>query len=471
MPRRVITTPQSKLSRRSFFGAAAGISLGLTGLRRSYGLDGLLPAPVVGFGPLVDDPHGLLALPEGFKYTIISRVGERMDDGFYVPDRHDGMATFPGPDGSTLLVRNHEMSWGAPGRLGPFGSDNGLLRRLDPGTVYDIGGNGEPALGGTTTLLFDTREQRLLGHRLSLAGTLVNCAGGPTPWGSWISCEETSQRVGDGRLEDHGYNFEVPATWDGGVVTPVPLKAMGRFEHEAVAVDPESGIVYQTEDEGDGLIYRLIPNRPGELAAGGRLQALRVLDQPSMDVRNWEEQTVWPGSPLAVGWIDLSDVGSPDADMRLRGFEAGAARFARGEGMWWTQSSVYFACTTGGDARKGQIWRYVPSPYEGTSREAEEPGTLELFIEPNDGTLIENADNLTAAPWGDLIVCEDGYNEDDYLSGVTPAGDIYRLGHNLQGRGEFAGACFSPDGTTLFVNMQIQGLTVAITGPWERGAG
>ena len=169
MPRRVITTPQSKLSRRSFFGAAAGISLGLTGLRRSYGLDGLLPAPVVGFGPLVDDPDALLALPEGFKYTIISGVGEPMDDGFYVPARHDGMATFPGPDGSTLLVRNHEMSWGAPGRLGPFGLDNRLLRRLDPGTVYDIGGNGEPALGGTTTLLFDTREQRLLGHRLSLA--------------------------------------------------------------------------------------------------------------------------------------------------------------------------------------------------------------------------------------------------------------------------------------------------------------
>ena len=274
--------------------------------------------------------------------------------------------------------------------------------------------------------------------------------------------------MGDGRLEDHGYNFEVPATWDGGVVTPVPLRAMGRFDHEAVAVHPESGIVYQTEDEWDGLIYRFIPNRPGELVAGGRLQALRILDQPSMDMRNWEEQTVWPGSPLAVGWIDMSDVESPDADMRLRGFEAGAARFARGEGMWWTQSSVYFACTTGGDARKGQIWRYVPSPYEGTSREAEEPGTVELFIEPNDGTIIENADNLTAAPWGDLIVCEDGYNEDDYLSGVTPEGDIYRLGHNQQGRGEFAGSCFSPDGTTLFVNLQIQALTVAITGPWER---
>ncbi|MEO2003903.1 MAG: alkaline phosphatase PhoX [Candidatus Poribacteria bacterium] len=187
-----------------------------------------------------------------------------------------------------------------------------------------------------------------------------------------------------------------------------------------------------------------------------------------MDVRNWEEQTVWPGSPLAVGWIDLSDVESPDADMRLRGFEGGAARFARGEGMWWTNGGVYFACTNGGDARKGQIWRYVPSPYEGTSREAEEPGTVELFIEPNDGTVIENADNLTAAPWGDLIVCEDGYNEDDYLSGVTPAGDIYRLGHNQQGRGEFAGSCFSPDGTTLFVNMQTQALTVAITGPWDR---
>ena len=465
-----MTAPQSALSRRSFFGAAAGISLGLTGLRRSYGLDGLLPAPAFGFGPLVDDPEALLALPEGFSYTVISRAGELMSDGFYVPARHDGMATFPGPDGFTLLVRNHEMNRGSPavpGRLGAFGNDNELLERLDPGTVYDIGDGGRPALGGTTTLLFDTREQRLVGHRLSLAGTLVNCAGGPTPWGSWISCEETVDTVGQGRLQDHGYNFEVPATWDGGVVTPVPLKAMGRFRHEAVAVHPASGIVYETEDRSDSLIYRFIPDRPGELARGGRLQALRILDQPSMDTRNWDGQTVRSGLPLAVAWIDMSDVEAPDDDLRSRGFEAGAARFARGEGMWWANNTVYFACTDGGDARKGQIWSYVPSPYEGTSRESEEPGTVELFIEPNDGTLCENADNLTAAPWGDLIVCEDGTG-DDYLFGVTPAGEMYKFGHNQAGNGEFAGSCFSPDGTTLFVNMQNQGLTVAITGPWEQ---
>ena len=469
MPRRVMTMPQSMLSRRSFFGAAAGISLGLAGLRRSYGLDGLLPAPVLGFGPLVDDPEDLLALPEGFSYRIISRVGERMDDGFYVPARHDGMAAFPGPGGTTLLVRDHEMNWGAPGRLGPFGPGNELLERLDPGTVYDIGERGRPALGGTTTLLFDTREQRLVGHRLSLTGTLVNCAGGPTPWGSWISCEETLNKAGQGRREDHGYNFEVPATWDGGVVTPVPLRAMGRFSHEAVAVDPASGIVYQTEDEWNALIYRFIPDRPGELVAGGRLQALRVLGEPSMDTRNWGWRTVWPGSPLAVGWIDMSDVESPNADLRHRGFEAGAARFARGEGMWWANSAVYFACTNGGAARKGQIWRYVPSPSEGTARESEEPGSVELFIEPSDGSLVPNADNLTAAPWGDLIVCEDAAGE-DYLFGVTPAGETYRFGRNQAGNGEFAGSCFSPDGTTLFVNMQLQGLTVAITGPWEQRA-
>jgi len=469
MPRRAMTAPQSTLSRRSFFGAAAAMSLGLAGLRRSYGLDGLLPAPVFGFGPLIDDPEGLLALPEGFSYTVFSRVGERMSDGFYVPARHDGMAAFPGPDGYTLLIRNHELRWGTPGRLGAFGQGNELLGRLDPGAVYDIGESGRAALGGATTLLYDTREQRLVAHRLSLVGTLVNCAGGPTPWGSWISCEETVDNAGEGRLEDHGYNFEVPATWDGGVVTPVALKAMGRFKHEAVAVDPASGIVYQTEDQGNGLIYRFIPARPGELAAGGRLQALRILDQPSMDTRNWEEQTVLPGSPLAVGWIDMSDVESPDDDLRFRGFAAGTARFARGEGMWWTNNAVYFTCTNGGDARKGQIWRYVPSPYEGTSRESEEPGTVELFIEPNDGTLVENADNLTATPWGDLIVCEDGTG-DDYLFGVTPAGEIYEFGHNQAGTGEFAGSCFSPDGTTLFVNLQLQGLTLAIIGPWERRA-
>ncbi len=458
------------LTRRAFLGASA-VTLGLAGLRSIFDPRGLLAAVRVDpFGPLVDDPAGLLALPEGFSYTILSRAGETMDDGFLVPDAHDGMATFPGPDGMTLLVRNHELTWGTDADRGPFGAGNALFSNLDATRCWDAGVDGTtPGLGGTTTLLYDTANQRLVGHRLSLVGTVRNCAGGPTPWGSWVTCEETTQRAGtNGTMYDHGYNFEVPAVWGAPPVAPVALKAMGRFNHEAIAVDEASGVVYQTEDDGEGLIYRFLPTVPGNLAAGGRLQAMVFVDARSLDTRNWDEQLIEVGTEHAVTWIDMDDVESPEGDLRHRGFAQGAARFARGEGMWTGADGIYFACTNGGRERKGQIWRYRPSPWEGTPREAEAPGRVELFVEPNDSALVENADNLCVAPWGDLIICEDGTG-DDYMVGVTPAGELYHLGHNMAGPGEFAGSCFSPDGSTLFVNMQAEGHTVAITGPWEKG--
>jgi secreted PhoX family phosphatase len=455
------------LTRRAFLGTTA-VTLGLGGLKAVFDPRGLLAVePTDPFGPLIDDPAGVLALPEGFSYRIVSRAGERMNDGFFVPANHDGMAAFPGPDGLTLLVRNHELGHGAD--RGPFGIGHRLLSEIDPSCVFDPGPGGDPAVGGTTTLLYDTAAQELVGHRLSLTGTIRNCAGGPTPWGSWITCEETTVRAGGRTLRDHGYNFEVPAVWDAPPVQPVPLEAMGRFNHEAIAVDEASGIVYQTEDDGEGLIYRFIPEVPGELAKGGRLQALGVRDTRSLDTRNWDAELVRIGDPMAVTWIDLEDVEAPEGDLRYRGFEDGAARFARGEGMWAGEDGIYFTCTNGGRERKGQIFRYRPSPFEGTAREADRPGTLELFVESNDARLMENADNLCVAPWGDLIVCEDGTG-DDYFFGVTPDGKIYRLGHNLTGEGEFAGSCFSPDGSTLFVNMQSQGWTLAITGPWERAS-
>lgn len=454
------------ISRRRFLRSASAISLGFAGLQCTrIGVTARDASGVGGFGPLLDDPEGLIALPEGFSYTIVSRWGETMDDGFLVPSRHDGMGAFPGPDGTTLLVRNHEVGPGADPDQSAFGVDLALLDRLDRGRVYDAGG-GVPAFGGTTTVQFDTATQTLVSHRLSLAGTLVNCAGGPTPWGSWVSCEEITGAAGEGRFERaHGFNFEVPARLDALPVEPVPLRAMGRFVHEAVAVQPDSGIVYETEDLSDGLLYRFLPNVPGRLAEGGRLQALAVRDAPGLDTRNFDGRGIEPGVPMQVEWIDLDDVESPDDDLRYRGHAAGAARFARGEGIWYGDDEVYVACTNGGEAGKGQIWRYIPSPAEGRPEEAADPGTLELFVEPNDGTLIENADNLTIAPWGDLIVCEDGTG-DDYLVGITPEGDIYRFARNLNGNGEFAGCCFSPDGSTFFVNMQVDGWTLAIRGPW-----
>ena len=161
----------------------------------------------------------------------------------------------------------------------------------------------------------------------------------------------------------------------------------------------------------------------------------------------------------------MEDIESPEDDLRQSGFYAGCcARFARGEGIWTGKDGIYFACTDGGVKRKGQIWRYVPSPAEGSPGETKQPGTLELFIEPNDGALVEGCDNVTMAPWGDLIVCEDG-NSPQFLVGVRPDGSTYKLGRTTIS--ELAGACFSPDGSTLFVYIQTPGMTLAITGPWK----
>ena len=423
-----------------------------------------------GYGSLVSDPEKILDLPAGFSYRIVSRAGERMDDGFHVPGKPDGMAAFAGEGGTTIVVRNHEISSGAPGDAGPFGRENELSGNVHESQRYDVGVDGAPCLGGTTSFIYDTDANRLESQYLSLAGTLRNCAGGPTPWDSWVTCEETVELPGKNCLKRHGYNFEVPARMEAYLAEPTPLVEMGRFNHEAIAVDPGSGIVYQTEDRQDSCVYRFIPNEPGKLAKGGRLQALSI-DGPGakgVDTRNWTDRTLVPGETKRARWVDLDDVDSEKDFLRYRAFDKGAARFARGEGMWQGHDSIFFACTSGGRNKKGQIWRYTPSPLEGQADESDNPGALELFLEPNDGNLIENADNLTIAPWGDVIVCEDSKG-DNFLVGVTAQGAIYKLGHNRYNESEFAGATFSPDGKALFVNIQHTGLTLAITGPW-RGA-
>jgi len=240
---------------------------------------------------------------------------------------------------------------------------------------------------------------------------------------------------------------------------------MGRFRHEAVAVSPESGIVYLTEDLNDGVLYRYLPDDPTHLREGGRLQALAVTDRLSADLRDWEGiPPMQQGDVRTVHWVDLEDVDSPDDSLRYQAFDRGAARFARAEGMWHGDGEVFFACTTGGRAKAGQLWRYHPARpgVEGTRHERTEPGTLELFLQPDDPSVLENADNITQSPSGDLVVCEDGSGE-QFLLGVTPRGTIYPIARNALNNSEFAGCCFSPDGSTLFVNYQNPGLTIAIT--------
>ena len=470
-------------SRRHFLASTSAVAAGLGGLRTLlHPSDGYAYAPennLFGYGPLRSDPEGKIDLPEGFSYRVVSKAGKKMDDGFILPGAPDGMATFPGPNGETILIRNHEVE---AGKDAPWGKKNELFQNIDKEKVYDAGDGKTPCCGGTTTVVYDTKKQEVVREFLSLAGTNRNCAGGPTPWNTWITCEETvipKAKKGEKYAaelpyvakytteKDHGYNFEVPATTQPGLAEPTALIDMGRFNHEAVAVDPKTGIVYQTEDRGDSLIYRFIPNTKGKLADGGKLQALVVREHPSADLRNWNKQITAVGQSLDIAWIDMEDVESPKDDLRLRGFEAGAARFARGEGMWYTAGKIYFACTNGGKTKDGQVFCYTPSEAEGTKDEEKMPARLELFIEPNDSKLLHAADNVTVAPWGDLVLCEDRAELVVRLVGVTPKGQLYTLAMSHL-RTEFAGSVFSPDGSTLFVNSQGTGETWAITGPWDR---
>ncbi|MEL0011513.1 MAG: alkaline phosphatase PhoX, partial [Bacteroidota bacterium] len=338
---------------------------------------------------------------------------------------------------------------------------------------YDSGTKEQPGgFGGTTCVLYNPRTRKVDQHILSLAGTEWNCAGGITPWGSWISCEETVHTSIHGYSKDHGYNFEVPASLDLGLVNPIPLKEMGRFRHEAIAVDPRSGIVYQTEDRHDGLIYRFIPRKSGNLKAGGRLQALCIRHHKSMDTRNWRDKSrrnihKMPISKwIQTSWVTIENVESPDDSLRKQGLVKGAAVFARSEGMWYGNNSIYWACTNGGPFMKGQIFRYIPSPFEGTLRERSKPGRVQLYIESHSAKILENCDNLTVSPLGDLFICED-HSGSCAIVRVTKRGEISKFAENHYSSSELAGACFSPDGNTFFVNLQNDGLTLAIEGPWK----
>lgn len=405
----------------------------------------------------------LLELPRGFSYLSFGWAGDPLFGGVPTPQRHDGMAIVRAVGHRLTLVRNHEIR-----------SDDGAFAAGD--IVYD-----PAAGGGTTTLEFDTDRGRVTRAYASLAGTAVNCAGGPTPWGSWLSGEETVRGPGDPHYDNsramryqksHGWMFEVRGD---GPHAATPLLALGRFEHEAAAVDPVTGIVYLTEDRPEAGFYRCVPNRPGELERGGKLEMLAVRDASGPVAELARDLPA--GASYATRWVPIDDPalahtpGTRDSKgVYAQGRALGGSRFVRLEGCWHAGGLVYFTSTSGGDAGRGQVWRYHP--------QAER---LELVYESRDPAVLDRPDNITVAPRGALVVCEDRGNEVPRLISVSADGRVSAFARNavrLDGernaftgdftQHEFAGACFSPDGRWLFVNVQVPGISFAITGPWAR---
>lgn len=413
-----------------------------------------------GYGPLKpaktkNTGEQILSLPEGFQYTVFGKTGEKMADGRITPPAHDGMAAFT-VDGKVRLIRNHEVRARKGEPLKAIGAKN---HSYDP-----------TAGGGTTTLIVDPTTRELTKDFVSLSGTIVNCAGGPTPWGTWISCEETTVGTHVGQVyhkdtdvlkfdKDHGYNFEVSVLADG-TTKAVPLKAMGRFVHEAIAVDPVTGIVYQTEDVGTAGFYRYIPNKPTKLADGGKLEMMKVVGKDGLDTR----RDMKAGEVMQCQWVEIKDVDPKNATedqlaVFKQGKAEGAATFGRLEGCWYGNGHIYLNSTDGGNAKLGQIWRYTP---KGNG------GELVLLFESPSADVLDAPDNLCVSPRGGLAICEDGGGT-QFVRGLTPDGRIFSFAQNVMNDSEFAGSCFSPDGQTLFVNIQTPGLTLAIWGPWERG--
>jgi len=427
-----------------------------------------------GYGPLVrmadQDGRYVLALPRGFSYRTFSHTGATMTDGLPVP-------------------RNHEV------RNSPSAGGNAQNVQGPSATKYDALG-----VGGTTSLLYDVKKQELIADWTSLNGTIVNCAGGYTVDGTgWITCEETTAGPAQGWGKEHGYNFLVRATADGTTQPAVALVEMGRFPHEASCADPRTGIVYQTEDNGNvSGFYRFLPNDIHDLAQGGVLQMLRIAGGAIQETRKGRVV----GQELDCDWVTIEDPQAITLPTWRQGFAQGGARFNRLEGLWYGMGSLWFTATEGGDVENGdvdrasfgetapypegygQIWKYTPTGPNG--------GKLMLFFQSDGGTVLDSPDNLTITPKGAILLCEDdassanlgfedvsalapGIEDVNRLVGLAPNGEAFNFAVNTWSDAELAGACFSPDGKTLFVNIfgngdAGSGMTCAITGPWARGA-
>ncbi|MEU4111580.1 alkaline phosphatase PhoX [Streptomyces sp. NPDC027717] len=420
--------------------------------------------PGIGYGPLVPDPDGVLALPAGFSYRVVTYSGRtRLESGESTPSNHDGTAAFAGPRGAVLLVNNHELK-------GPR-ADWEHPVPLTEGLVYD------PAAAGGCTVV-EVRRDRVA-EWVGIAGTSTNCAGGSTPWGTWLTCEETEDRAGqNGMTKDHGYVFEVDPADHRANRAPKPLKALGRYAHEAVVVDPKRGHLFLTEDASgpNGLFYRWTPPEGFHHGRGrlrtladdaGVLQAFRCFDSGGRFVDDLSRATR-TGTVYGVDWADVPDRDARTVAVRKQFADGQVTRARKLEGMWWGDGGVYVVSSYAREEspvqHDGQVWFYDPRRR-----------TLTLKVLLGTGGTLDGPDNITVSPYGGLVIAEDGEGA-QHLFGATDSGRTYPIARNELNIGteaapeysEFTGVTFSPDGHTLFANIQQPGIMLAITGPWKR---
>ncbi|MEN3533944.1 alkaline phosphatase PhoX [Microbispora sp. ZYX-F-249] len=463
----------SSLSRRDLIRSAAAGGLGIAIAGSIEAIAGPAAAQAAqagigkttGYGPLVADPAGLLALPKGFSYKIVAQAGKTvLESGEPTPSDADGTGCFRGRDG-WVLVNNHEIGGNEPYGVPPL-----------PGLTYDPG-----AKGGTTTIEVDRNGDRVREY-VSVAGTHNNCAGGITPWNTWLTCEETEQRAGGAFQKDHGYVFEVDPFDREANRDPVPLKFLGRYSHEAVAVNPRNSEIYLTEDAGgpNGLYFRWTPphgfrGRKGALRAlalgpggdtAGKLQAMRCR-KGNRHIADLSEATQ-PGTRYKVEWVDVPDRDAKTTSVRKQFADDQVTRSRKLEGAWWGDGGAYFVASFARhddgsvNEHDGQVWFYDPES---------ETVTLKTIFgvnpDPEQDTNYDGPDNITVSPYGGVILAEDGEGL-SHLVGVTDKGAPYPMARNELNDSEFTGPTFSEDGRILFANIQSPGYVFAITGPWTQ---